>query len=556
MKRALIGFLICILIFTLFQTINGTSIKITNSYLASHTNEIFSDGENNDCGCNPELNTQDNDKILQDIKDVIKENNANWQADYNSVFTPDSSYEIGGLGCIDEDLNNDEEYPLLSYKGELPDEYDWREINDKNWVTSVKDQKGCGSCVAFGTLSALEAVVQIELNQLIKHDFSEANLFFCGGGSCSSGWWISQAVNFLEEFGVADESCFPYIPRNRPCEDSCPDWIDQAVQVSYGGRVGGFPPNNNSHLHKALIEYGPLITSFTVYQDFSSYTSGIYEHVYGDVRGGHAVAIVGYNDIDQYWICKNSWGKNWGESGYFRIKYGQCGIGTTMNTYYLSGVYGGICEEYLPAKISNPTPSDSAFNINENIELSWRSGDPNSDDTVTYDIYIGTSTELNYITSLGPYPASQTKIAYRPDFLEKNSHYYWKVDAIDNNGAKREGPTWEFTTIDTIAPIITIIDPEEGYIYKDNGRYKKSIPVSNTAIIIGDITIEIEILEEISGIDLVDLYIDGKLIKGLKEGYNKWLWDSPSIGRHTLKIIAEDKSGNMATSKLTLWKFL
>ena len=35
----------------------------------------------------------------------------------------------------------------------------------------------------------------------------------------------------------------------------------------------------------------------------------------GDYRTGHGVTIVGYNDDYEYWICKNSWGKGWGENG-------------------------------------------------------------------------------------------------------------------------------------------------------------------------------------------------------------------------------------------------
>jgi hypothetical protein len=40
------------------------------------------------------------------------------------------------------------------------------------------------------------------------------------------------------------------------------------------------------------------------------------------------VTIVGYDDGQQCWICKNSWGPGWGESGFFRIGYGECGIDT------------------------------------------------------------------------------------------------------------------------------------------------------------------------------------------------------------------------------------
>jgi hypothetical protein len=67
-----------------------------------------------------------------------------------------------------------------------------------------------------------------------------------------------------------------------------------------------------------------------VYNDFFSYTSGVYRHVSGGVAGGHCVCAVGYNDAGGYWICKNSWGTGWGQAGYFNIAYGECGIDSTM----------------------------------------------------------------------------------------------------------------------------------------------------------------------------------------------------------------------------------
>ncbi|MCQ2820368.1 MAG: hypothetical protein MJ252_24135 [archaeon] len=59
-----------------------------------------------------------------------------------------------------------------------------------------------------------------------------------------------------------------------------------------------------------------------------SYKSGIYQHVSGSYQGGHAVVFIGYGTEDgvDYWICQNSWGPDWGESGYFRIKMGECSI--------------------------------------------------------------------------------------------------------------------------------------------------------------------------------------------------------------------------------------
>jgi len=66
---------------------------------------------------------------------------------------------------------------------------------------------------------------------------------------------------------------------------------------------------------------GPVETFFTVYADFFSYKSGIYHHVSGDVKGAHAVKIVGWGVYGgvKYWIIANSWGEKWGMNGFFYI---------------------------------------------------------------------------------------------------------------------------------------------------------------------------------------------------------------------------------------------
>jgi len=64
------------------------------------------------------------------------------------------------------------------------------------------------------------------------------------------------------------------------------------------------------------------------------YTGGIYEYKYGLFAGNHLVSIIGYDDTQGYWICKNSWGTSWGENGFFRIKYGECGIDSPGSCAY------------------------------------------------------------------------------------------------------------------------------------------------------------------------------------------------------------------------------
>jgi len=73
-------------------------------------------------------------------------------------------------------------------------------------------------------------------------------------------------------------------------------------------------------------------TSFNVYSDFMNYKSGIYQHTSGYLEGGHAIKILGWGvegGVD-YWICANSWGTSWGEDGFFRIAYGECGIDSAV----------------------------------------------------------------------------------------------------------------------------------------------------------------------------------------------------------------------------------
>lgn len=395
-----------------------------------------------------------NNKIkneLLEIKRAIEENNADWIADHTPVTNPDSYMEIGGLGCIIEEIDK-ENYEDISYEGVISDEFDWRDVDGTDWTTSIKNQGSCESCVAFGTLGAIESVVQISVGKSFDCDLSEAFLFFCGGGECSSGLTLLEAANFLISDGVTDERCFPYNDYNMPCSDRSSNWYSRILKVSKSGYVS---PNIGS-IKNALLEYGPLVTSMKVYDDFSYYYGGIYEHVSGNFRGGHAVAIVGYNDNEEYWICKNSWGESWGESGWFRIKYGECEI--EEDTHYFSGISGNI----HPFPPFNPNPPHLDENIDTNVTLSWTcDGDPDEDD-VYYNIYLARNHE----------PGENDMIAYRYTFpiystseLEKDSQYYWKIVVEDEYGSQYEGVVWSFYTIGNQPPYKPVINgPTDGKI--------------------------------------------------------------------------------------------
>ncbi|MFP5247853.1 MAG: C1 family peptidase, partial [Thermoanaerobaculia bacterium] len=210
---------------------------------------------------------------------------------------------------------------------------DWRNRKGGNHVSPVKDQGGCGSCCSFGTVSVTESMSSIEGKGL--RDLSEADLHFCSShGTNCGGWWPNQAFDQLKVRGAADEACFPYAsafpgPKCAPCADR----NARAVKISNHGTIASMVDRKNY-----LTSNGPVSAVFEVFEDFYSYGNGVYRHMTGNSVGLHCVAVIGYSEAEQCWICKNSWGAGWGIGGFFKIAYGQCGIDTTYPFWTANGV--------------------------------------------------------------------------------------------------------------------------------------------------------------------------------------------------------------------------
>lgn len=205
-----------------------------------------------------------------------------------------------------------------------PPHLDWRNQSGKNYVTPIRDQSNCGACVAFATCAAVESRILIGTSTpggVI--DLSEAHLFYCGApNSCDTGWFYTDALDFAKKHGLGLEADFPYTAGNQPCR-----------KITPVVKVPRYQTAASQTARKQALQKGPVIGGFRVFQDFYTYRSGIYTHVTGDFLGWHAICVIGYDDSEQCWIAKNSWGTGWGESGFFRIGFGECGIDSEVLFY-------------------------------------------------------------------------------------------------------------------------------------------------------------------------------------------------------------------------------
>jgi hypothetical protein len=274
------------------------------------------------------------EQTAEEIQQAIKAAGADWTAGVTWVSRLSTEEKRALCGDLGEEVLDALKTSLPLPRGALPGHFDWRD-NGGDWTTPIRNQAGCGSCWGFAATAVLESLLNIDAgNPSLDIDISEQYVLSCCGncGDCGGGQ-SNLALDFYCTTGGVIETCMPYAADDTvPCGDACGPPTHFLYDWAY-------VPEDVDAIKSAIYTYGPICASFDVYDDFNSYTSGIYEHVLGDYLGGHAISIVGWDDTGQYWICKNSWGTDWGETtdgnpytpgagdgGWFRIRWGECDI--------------------------------------------------------------------------------------------------------------------------------------------------------------------------------------------------------------------------------------
>ncbi|KAH0674013.1 hypothetical protein KY290_022800 [Solanum tuberosum] len=235
---------------------------------------------------------------------------------------------------------NAEKAPILPTT-DLPADFDWRE---KGAVTDVKNQGSCGSCWSFSTTGAVEGahflatgeLVSLSEQQLVDcdHECDPVEKNDCDAG-CGGGLMTSAFEYTLKSGGLQLEKDYPYTGKDGKCHF---DKSKIAASVSNFSVVG----LDEDQIAANLLKHGPLAVGINAAW-MQTYVRGVSCPLICLKRQDHGVLLVGYGSEGfapirlknkPYWIIKNSWGKTWGEHGYYKICRGHniCGVDAMVST--------------------------------------------------------------------------------------------------------------------------------------------------------------------------------------------------------------------------------
>ncbi len=235
------------------------------------------------------------------------------------------------------------EVTVAVMEGELPESFDWRDEDGQDWVTPVKDQGACGSCWAFAAVATVEAQYNIfTQDPALDLDLSEQYLVSdcCACGDCDGGD-TDCALKLARDQGIPDEPCLRYIQTDCACEQRCPDWSDRLYTIDATGYVSA----DVATIKEYLMDKGPLSAYMGLGSESGGYfdEDGIYRCDY-DNYTNHAVVIVGYDEAEDCWIIKNSFGTDWGDDGYFKVGCRECSIENWVHYTALNHKEEVICK--------------------------------------------------------------------------------------------------------------------------------------------------------------------------------------------------------------------
>lgn len=303
---------------------------------------------------------------VEKLQKAIDAQGAKWSAGETWVTTLPEDQKAN-LYNLDFDIPDWVEPTKIDVPKDMPAHLDWSDMDGKDYMTSIKQQHPCGTCATFSTLGAVEALIKIAMdNEFIEPNLSEQSVFSCDG---PLPYTFFHPNIYMKNNGASDETCFPYqcdyFGHRVECNERCEDWAARSWKTT-DYKFMMWP---STEAIKAALQDGPVTAGFQVKADFENYTGGVYEATTTEIRGGHGVVILGYDDAGEYWICKNSWGPEWGEEGYFRHKWESGLLSFGYQSVDISVDVQTLCGNNQPPELASLTTLDGKSNIGVDDDL-------------------------------------------------------------------------------------------------------------------------------------------------------------------------------------------
>ncbi|XP_063694040.1 procathepsin L-like isoform X2 [Bolinopsis microptera] len=242
------------------------------------------------------------------------------ESDFNTHFgmNMSASFDDEMFDDMDSEVLIEEKILEKREAVELPESIDWRYT-----MSEVAHQRNCGSCWAFCAISSVESAYyratglrkKFSYQELVDCVFEEKRWGNgCKGASINTGFlWVTRQKR------LASREDYKYVAKDGECRKNTTlnSYTNAGLRRLY--RV----PKTESALLQAVVE-GVVSVGVKGGRSLLAYKSGIYYDRYlcrATAYPNHAVNLVGYGEEGgkKYWLLRNSWGKDWGEGGYYRM---------------------------------------------------------------------------------------------------------------------------------------------------------------------------------------------------------------------------------------------
>lgn len=198
-----------------------------------------------------------------------------------------------------------------------PPRVDWRAS-----LPPVRDQGQEPTCAAHAGACVKEAQERGDTG--VQCRFSPRFLYTLRANRPADGMWLRDLMAILRTNGACSEAACPY-------EAGAPlDAVPEAARAEAAGfRVAGYAlVSTAAEAKAALAAQGPCVLALPVYGDGGDAPDGAFWRPSAPgqaARGGHAVALVGYDDARQAFLLRNSWGAGWNGDGHAWFPYADWG---------------------------------------------------------------------------------------------------------------------------------------------------------------------------------------------------------------------------------------